>query len=183
MIDEKIDDLELLANPTVGLAAHNGVVDIRVAAKAETEEAADRMILAVENDLRARLGEAVFGVDEDTLEGVTLSAVEKLGWKLNLLGYGLTDAIIHRLPRIVSLSDLKPDSLPNELRAAMEKDSADAALGVAAFAKDMTAEIMVITPRGEKKHRISYGGHPRNLPRWAMNIGLNMLRLRAEGKD
>lgn len=183
MIDEKIDDLEMLANPTVGLAAHNGVVDIRIAAKAETEEAADRMILEVENDLRERLGEVVFGVDEETLENVTLAAVERQGWRLILLGYGLTDSIIRHLPRIVPLADLKPDSLPNELRATMEKDSADAALGVAAFTEDLSAEIMVITPLGEKKHRITYGGHPRNLPRWAMNMGLNMLRLRAEGKD
>ena len=191
MIDEKIDDLELLANPTVGLAAHNGVVDIRIAVKADTEEAADRMILEVENDLRQRLGEVIFGVDEDTLEEVALSAVEKQGWRLTLLGYGLTDLIIRRLPRIVSLSDpssdsggrLNPDSFPDELRAQMRKDSADAALGVAAFIDDMTAEIMVITPHGEKKHRITYGGHPRNLPRWAMNTGLNMLRLRAEGNS
>src|SRR5262245_29946554 len=32
MIDEKIADLETLSNPTVGLAAHTGVVDIRIAA-------------------------------------------------------------------------------------------------------------------------------------------------------
>ena len=30
MIDEKIADLETLSNPTVGLAAHTGVVDIRI---------------------------------------------------------------------------------------------------------------------------------------------------------
>src|SRR5574339_1314865 len=37
MIDEKIGDLETLSNPTVGLAAHTGVVDIRIAAKAKNE--------------------------------------------------------------------------------------------------------------------------------------------------
>src|SRR3990172_10571711 len=36
-IDESIGDFELLANPTVGLAAHSGIVDIRIAAKARTE--------------------------------------------------------------------------------------------------------------------------------------------------
>jgi competence/damage-inducible protein CinA-like protein len=41
MIDEKIADLERLSNPTVGLAAHTGVVDIRIAAKARDE--AERM--------------------------------------------------------------------------------------------------------------------------------------------
>jgi hypothetical protein len=121
-------------------------------------------------------------VDEDTLEDVTLAAVERRGWKLTMLGHGLTDSIIRRLPGIASSSDLRPESLPNELRVAMSKDSANCGLGVASFVEEMSAEIMVITPNGEKKHRITYGGHPRNLARWAMNIGLNMLRLRAEGK-
>ena len=39
-IDEKIGDLETLANPTVGLATHTGVVDVRIAAKAESEPVA-----------------------------------------------------------------------------------------------------------------------------------------------
>ena len=43
MIDEKIADLERLSNPTVGLAAHTGVVDIRIAAKAKDEAEADRL--------------------------------------------------------------------------------------------------------------------------------------------
>jgi nicotinamide-nucleotide amidase len=47
-IDELIGDLELLSNPTVGLAAHTGIVDIRIAAKAGTEAEADRMIADVE---------------------------------------------------------------------------------------------------------------------------------------
>jgi competence/damage-inducible protein CinA-like protein len=182
MIDEKIDDLEMLTNPTVGLAAHNGVVDIRIAAKAGTEAEADRMIAEVEGDLHRRLGDAIFGADEDTLEDVTLAAAARQGWKVALLGYGLHDSISRRLPGLALLTDLKPDLLSNELRAAMEKDSANAGLGVASFVDEMAAEIMVITPRGEKKHRITYGGHPRSLARWAMNIGLNMLRLRAEEK-
>ena len=55
-IDEKIGEFETLTNPTVGLAAHTGIVDIRIAAKAETEAEADRMITDVENQLRERLG-------------------------------------------------------------------------------------------------------------------------------
>ncbi len=182
MIDEKVSDLEVLTNPTVGLAAHNGVVDIRIAAKAETEVEADRMIAEIEKDLHQRLGDVIFGVDEDTLEEVTLAAVQKQGWKLTLIGYGLSDAILRHIPVIASLSDLQPDALSTELHAAMEKDSSNAGLGVASFVDEMAAEIVVITPRSEKRHRITYGGHPRSLARWAMNVGLNMLRLRAEEK-
>ncbi len=65
MIDEQIADLEILSNPTIGLAAHTGVVDIRIAAKAKNEAEADEMIAKIENQVRERLGNVVFGVDED----------------------------------------------------------------------------------------------------------------------
>src|SRR5574342_1101880 len=61
MIDEKIADLETLSNPTVGLAAHTGVVDVRIAAKAKSESEADEMIAQVEADVRQRLEDVVFG--------------------------------------------------------------------------------------------------------------------------
>ena len=34
VLDDQVGDLEALSNPTVGLTAHSGVVDIRIAAKA-----------------------------------------------------------------------------------------------------------------------------------------------------
>src|SRR5512135_3580310 len=54
MIDEKIADLETLSNPTVGLAAHTGVVDIRIAAKAKSEAEADGMIAEIERKIREK---------------------------------------------------------------------------------------------------------------------------------
>jgi molybdopterin-biosynthesis enzyme MoeA-like protein len=82
MIDEKIADLETLSNPTVGLAAHTGVVDIRIAAKARSEAQADAMIADIERQLRERLGDAIFGGDEEKLEDATLNAVATRGWTL-----------------------------------------------------------------------------------------------------
>jgi competence/damage-inducible protein CinA-like protein len=91
-IDEKIGEFEILTNPTVGLAAHTGIVDIRIAAKAETEAEADRMILDVENQMRERLGPAVFGIDEDTLEGAALKAASDRTWNLVAVEAGLGGA-------------------------------------------------------------------------------------------
>ena len=180
-VDEKIGDLELLSNPTVGLAAHNGVVDIRIAAKAENEAEANQMIASVEQDLRSRLQEVIFGADDDTLEGVTLDKVEQRGWTLTCLEQGLPDSFKHHLPNLASRSELEPGSLTEALRSALQLDPAKtAAFGIACFVDDMAAELAVITPRGEKNLRITYGGHPRNLPRWAFNNALNMLRLEAQ---
>jgi competence/damage-inducible protein CinA-like protein len=183
-VDEKIGDLETLANPTVGLAAHNGVVDIRIAAKSETESEADRMIAEVEQELRARLKEVIFGVDDDTLEAITLEAAERRGWKLACLERGLPEPLARRLPNLTSNAELQPGVLMDELRAALRGDpTKNAALGIACFVDDMAAELGLLTPRGEKSLRITYGGHPRNLPRWAFNNALNILRLEAQAAD
>ena len=99
-IDEKIGAFETLANPTVGLAAHSGIVDIRIAAKAETEAEADRMIADVENQMRERLGPVVFGVDEDTLEGVALEAASGRTWNLVAVESGLGGALTRRLANV-----------------------------------------------------------------------------------
>src|SRR3990172_1728579 len=99
MIDEKIADLETLSNPTVGLAAHTGVVDIRIAAKAKSEAEADQMIADIERKIRERFGDVVFGVDEDKLEDVVLNAVAKRGWTLTAIESGLDGLLARKIDR------------------------------------------------------------------------------------
>jgi competence/damage-inducible protein CinA-like protein len=179
MIDEKIAEFETLSNPTVGLAAHTGVVDIRIAAKAKSEAEADRMIADIERKIREQLGEVVFGVDEERLENVVLNEVAKRGWTLVGVESGLDGLLARKLPRTVSLPDLTPDSLLAALRAARADAEAEAALGVAMYLEERAAEIALITPAGEKTHRITYGGPPRSLARWSVNVALDWLRRRA----
>jgi nicotinamide-nucleotide amidase len=62
------DHMEKGRNPTVGTLAHLGQVDVRIAAKGLSGEEAERLIVPVEADIRQRLGDVVFGADEDTLE-------------------------------------------------------------------------------------------------------------------
>lgn len=66
-VDEVIADLEVLSNPSVGLLAHPGIVDIRITAKAESESSADKMIQEIETSIRQRLGADIFGCDGETL--------------------------------------------------------------------------------------------------------------------
>jgi nicotinamide-nucleotide amidase len=71
--ESRVDDLigHLIANsqnPTVGVLAHPGQVDVRIAAKAATREEALRLIAPVEAEVRQLVGRHVFAVDEETLE-------------------------------------------------------------------------------------------------------------------
>lgn len=180
MIDEKIADLETLSNPTVGLAAHTGVVDVRIAAKAKSESEADQMIAKVESQVRERLGSIVFGADDDRLENVVLDLLEKRGWKLTAIESGLDSLLLRKIPNSASLPNLTLDSLTQALRAARSDSNADIALGVAVHPDERAADMVMITPKGEKTHRITYGGPPKSLPRWSMNLALNWLRTTLE---
>jgi nicotinamide-nucleotide amidase len=75
-LDELIGK-ELLeaGNPTVGLAAHSGQIDVRITAKAESEAEADAMITAVEEQLRQRIQPYLYGVDNDTIEQALVEAL------------------------------------------------------------------------------------------------------------
>jgi nicotinamide-nucleotide amidase len=179
-IDEKIGDLEKLSNPTVGLAAHTGVVDIRIAAKAKSESEANAMIAEVESQVRERLGSVVFGVDEDKLEDVVLDLIAKRSWKLVAVESGLGGSLTRSLPHTASLSAPTVDSLTQALRAAQADSKAEAAIGVLAHPEERSADMVMILPTGEKTHHITYGGPPRSLPRWATNLALNWLRTTLE---
>jgi nicotinamide-nucleotide amidase len=76
-LDSMIGDLERSSNPTVGLAAHPGQSDIRITAKADTIEQADAMLAEMESNLRARVDEVIFGVDDDTLEEVIVGLLRE----------------------------------------------------------------------------------------------------------
>ncbi|MGC9359979.1 MAG: CinA family nicotinamide mononucleotide deamidase-related protein [Anaerolineae bacterium] len=77
----RIPDLMEMSNPTVGTAAHPGQTDIRITAKASSRQEADALIAPIERAIQERLGEFIFGVDQETLAGTVLDA---------LAGQGLT---------------------------------------------------------------------------------------------
>ncbi|MDP7628627.1 MAG: CinA family nicotinamide mononucleotide deamidase-related protein [SAR202 cluster bacterium] len=80
--ESAVDDLigNLIANssnPTVGVLAHPGQVDVRIAAKAADTQAAMELIAPIESNIRKLLGHHVFASGDETMEnavGQTLSA-------------------------------------------------------------------------------------------------------------
>jgi nicotinamide-nucleotide amidase len=99
LIDERIDVQMRSANPTVGLAAHLGMVDIRIAARAATEAEADAMIASMEAEVCERIDSgAIYGLNADKLEEVTGRLLAAAEVKLALVE-SATDGEIARLIR------------------------------------------------------------------------------------
>ncbi len=185
VIDEQVGDLETWSNPTVGLAAHSGIVDVRITARARNEADADEMIAKVEAELRARLGDAIFGVDSETLEEVTLTQAARMGLPLAALEHGLEGALAKRLyrkslPALLTVQDtdaVRGEALRSALEEVCQRSGAKLGLAVSTWQDErMNVEILVRTPQGWHSRPLTYGGHPQNLPRWAVNMALDQLR-------
>ncbi|MFH1996277.1 MAG: competence/damage-inducible protein A [Candidatus Omnitrophota bacterium] len=70
-IHRKIKDLlNIGPNPTVGIYAKPGQVELKISAKAAGPKKADRLIASVERIAKRRLKDYIFGYDGDTLESV-----------------------------------------------------------------------------------------------------------------
>lgn len=193
-IDELIGDLETLSNPTIGLAAHSGQVDIRITAKANSEREIEGLIQPIETEIRNRLGIWVYGADDETLEKAALNAIEKQGWSLAVVEAGLGGDLLSRL---AGAAQSDPKSQPNVFRggeviadlptpqelydftlAYRNSKCVDVCLGVAVYtgAEKHDVHIILITPEGQQQFTRPYGGPPEYAPRWALHHSLDFLR-------
>lgn len=182
-LDAQIGDLETLKNPTVGLTAHAGVVDIRIAAKAVSEAKARRMITVVERKLRRKLTENIFGVDDQKLDGVILDILARKGWKLACYEYGLDGGLINRLSSLNNSHFYGGSVIEEESKIKTEENvlkefRADVCLGIRLYPGDdqQTVKVTILSPLGKVEKELFYGGHPRNAARWAINMGFDLLR-------
>ena len=70
-VEERLGMLVRSDNPTLATYAKNDAVDVRITAKAQTREEAERMVVEMEAQARGRLGHHhVFGTDKQTLASV-----------------------------------------------------------------------------------------------------------------
>ncbi|NCB63739.1 MAG: competence/damage-inducible protein A [Clostridia bacterium] len=76
------DKMNAMTNPTLAPYAKEGEVELRITAKAGTEDEARALIAPVEQDLRDLLGPVVYGADVSALEEVVLELLKEKGLTL-----------------------------------------------------------------------------------------------------
>ena len=185
-IDERIADLEKLSNPTVGLAAHSGVVDVRLTAKAENVDRAKEMLGELEIQARERMGDWVYGADEETLGRSVLNEVAAREKWLAVIEKGLDGAVIKALTAQGNafvggeILNTSVETVPlKELTQQYAKEvNADLVLGVELRTgeKKHELEIAILGLKQEHYFPLSYGGHILAAPEWAANLALSILR-------
>lgn len=79
-VAELLDDLYTgSVNPSLAFLASNSEIKIRMTAKAVTAAEARSLIEPMEMEVRSRLGESIFGTDEETIERVLLRLLSERG--------------------------------------------------------------------------------------------------------
>ena len=79
-VDDRIGSLIANSrNPTVGVLAHPGQVDVRIAAKAANFDEAMKLIEPVDAEVRRLLGRHVFATDKETMEDTVRKLLQDKG--------------------------------------------------------------------------------------------------------
>ncbi|PKO17188.1 MAG: competence/damage-inducible protein A [Chloroflexi bacterium HGW-Chloroflexi-10] len=186
-IDEIIGDLELLSNPTVGLVAHPGEIDIRVTAKAISVEQADKMIAEIVQEIEHRLGNNIFGYNETSIEQVVANLAKTNNQRIAVISYAIGETLKTRLSAVDVLDDRTiildhlPDTkeLENLVKNLYKMVNPNIVLGIALANNGqgncslnlhmMNNDQLIIKQR-------SFGGHENLSISWAENTALDLIR-------
>lgn len=184
-VDEQVSEFESLSNPTVGLLAHPGIVDIRITVKAESETEADQMIADLETTIRSRFPGDIFGVDGDTLPDTVLRLVQKNGTPLTwwIKGMTLKDlGFSLPLPENFMLSEINESIDRKNLLVSLRKQiqTESSGIGILTICEQSNEGFHCFSCIMTKKHEISdekiHNGPPAHNTSWAVNASLDYLR-------
>ncbi|RKD24693.1 competence/damage-inducible protein A [Ammoniphilus oxalaticus] len=83
MLEEKLIDLiDQQTNPTIALLASEAEVSVRLTAKAKDLDEANERIATLEAELQARVGDSIYGYDDDSLASVVSHLLKQKSWSL-----------------------------------------------------------------------------------------------------
>ena len=182
-VDELVSELEKMSNPTVGLAAHPGQVDIRITTKATDHDQAWELIRPVEAQVKQLLGNYVYGEDDMTLDRVVSDQFRL--HNINL--------IFNYESNLTEIADLLSGwlNIPVDQKKVFQKEqliTADSSLYNHINGYEMVINLkrqentdnglyVEIIHLGKVFNKsINYGGHPSQFNQWAGNHILNFLR-------
>ncbi len=93
-LDEMIGE-QLLnsSNPSIGLAAHHGIIDVRLTAKGDNASQVNSMLDEMEERVRQKIGTYIYGYDKDRIEDVLAQGLLRQHARLHILEVGLNGLI------------------------------------------------------------------------------------------
>ncbi|MCD6083500.1 competence/damage-inducible protein A [Candidatus Aerophobetes bacterium] len=100
-----LDLLREQSNPTIGLLAKRGEVHVRITAKFEEKRVMEEKIKQVEKKIRSRLGDYIYGADDETLEGKVAFLLKEKNLTVSVAESCSGGVLSHRLTNVPGSSN------------------------------------------------------------------------------
>ncbi len=187
-VAEALDDLFASTNPSVAFLISDMEVKVRITAKAMDAAAADALIRPVEREVRARLGDTVFGTDEETVESIVVRGLLRRGWTLGTVEEATLGQVGARIAATDGAAPCFAGVLVPGNRGDAVGPDCDARITVGPIgviegeARRTTrpVEITVVTPERADSRVFDFGGDDERVRTFATIAGLHMVRLALE---
>ena len=185
-IAEILDDLYQSTNPSVAFLISDMEVKIRISAKAESVTEADALIRPIEEEIRARLGDVVFGADDLTVETIVAARLTQLGWRLGTIEEATLGQVGVRIaltdPTVFAGSVIAPATTGAHL--------GEVPLTVGPIGPDLDpgprttrqVEMTVTTPDRSDARVFEFGGDDERVRSFATIAGLHVVRIALGGE-
>lgn len=204
-LDSQLGELMNAGNPTVGLAAHLGQADIRIASRAASADEAEALLDQMEAQVRERVGQYIYSSTQDeSVETVLVRLLQEAEATLALLETSSAGAIAERLRavegggervadlRIVEAGNVAADEATVSKIAADLRSSAGSTYGLAIISTGLPDEdfysqtpgqtwLALAGPNGVRTARFPFGGRDSISTAWIGNRALDLVRREITG--
>ncbi len=204
-LDSQLGELMNAGNPTVGLAAHLGQADIRIAARAASADEAEALLDQMEAQVREKVGQYIYSATQDeSVETVLVRLLQEANATIALLETSSAGAIAERLRGVEGGGERLIDARIDEgIAGALEE------AGVSQMAADMRAAtgatyglaivstgqpdedfysqtpgltwLALAGPRGVRTAQFPFGGRDGISTAWIGNRALDLVRREIAG--
>jgi nicotinamide-nucleotide amidase len=199
-LDSQLGELMNAGNPTVGLAAHLGQADIRIAARAASADEAEALLDQMEAHVREKVGQYIYSATQDeSVETVLVRLLQEAAATIALLETSSAGAIAERLRGVEGGGDRLADARIEETGnstvdeaavSQMARDmraAAGATYGLAIVSTGQPDEdfysqtpgltwLALAGPRGIRTGQFPFGGRDGISTAWIGNRALDLVR-------
>ena len=179
VVDQPIAELEKMTNPTVGLVAYPGLVDIRITVKANDIPSADVMIEKIQKQVIALFPDDFYGFDDQSLAASLEFLSEANNISISIRENGLDDKWPFELKNSTRIS-LAPSDTKIDLNCIKDELSDNSNLCFSCNYSEQPSEscLEYVIQLGSAQHRESliYNGPQAQASVWATNRAMDIIR-------
>jgi nicotinamide-nucleotide amidase len=191
LIADQLDDLFALTNPSLAFLISDMEVKVRISAKAGDSAAAELLIEPIETEVRDRLGDSVFAVDDETVESILVDRLAGRGWTVATIEEATLGQVGARLAAADDAGAVFAGSTVVGRGNHRQVPTAEVTLVVGPIGLDLdpgprtTRQVVmtVTTPRAGISRVFDFGGDDERVRSFATIAGLHMIRIALDPGD